>query len=319
MNEYSFKGRLDSLFPSQIMIDVTEVCNLKCIHCEHPEFKLSGEYHGYQLDPNLNKKLIDEISLNKTEKTQYVRYTSNGEPLLHKQSHEMIDYAVKNSGIKVTLTTNGTILKENKIKEILNSGLHLIDISIDAHTDETYKIVRGGNLQVTKKNIMKLIEIRDSLKCNTKIVVSFIEQNQNTNEIRDFYDFWIKYADDVVLRRLHSNSGSDINLIKRFYYNEEEEKRRPCLYPWERVVLNAKGMLSYCPTDWYGMSEICDYRNSTVKETWQSLYYDNLRNEHLNNNFKQCKFCKNCPDWKYTKWPHHKEKSYADLVERVVE
>ena len=78
-------------------------------------------------------------------------------------------------------------------------------------------------------------------------------------------------------------------------------------------------MLSYCPTDWYGMSEICDYRNSTVKETWQSLYYDNLRNEHLNNNFKQCKFCKNCPDWKYTKWPHHKEKSYADLVERLNE
>ena len=42
---YGFHGRLKSEFPSQIVVDITEVCNLACPHCPHPEFKLS-EYYG---------------------------------------------------------------------------------------------------------------------------------------------------------------------------------------------------------------------------------------------------------------------------------
>ena len=48
MNEsdykYGFNGRLSKKFPSQVMVDLTEVCNLACIHCTHPEFKKSSIY-----------------------------------------------------------------------------------------------------------------------------------------------------------------------------------------------------------------------------------------------------------------------------------
>ena len=33
--EYKFYNRLSSVFPSQVMVDVTQVCNLSCIHCPH--------------------------------------------------------------------------------------------------------------------------------------------------------------------------------------------------------------------------------------------------------------------------------------------
>ena len=38
-------------FPSQVMVDMTEVCNLACIHC-HPEFKRSTIYGKRMLDQN---------------------------------------------------------------------------------------------------------------------------------------------------------------------------------------------------------------------------------------------------------------------------
>ena len=38
------------------MVDVTEVCNLGCIHCTHPAFKLSDKYEKKMLLPELNKK-----------------------------------------------------------------------------------------------------------------------------------------------------------------------------------------------------------------------------------------------------------------------
>ena len=85
-----------------------------------------------------------------------------------------------------------------------------------------------------------------------------------------------------------------------------------------RIVLTAKGFLAFCPTDWFGKSIITDYRKETIKNVWQSVFYKELRKEHQSCNFKT-KFCANCPDWKNTSWPHDQNKSYADLVERVLD
>ena len=64
-------------------------------------------------------------------------------------------------------------------------------------------------------------------------------------------------------------------------------------------------------------SEIIDYRNTTIKEVWSNNFYNDLRNQHQKCEFTN-KFCKNCPDWKNTSWPFDENKSYADLVERVL-
>ena len=125
MNElnYGFYGRLNENFPSQVMVDITEVCNLGCIHCTHPAFKLSKVYQKSMLDPELNKKMVDEVFDYGKGYTKYIRYTSNGEPLVHPKSYEMILYAVQNSGTKVTLTTNGTLLNEKRMKR--NENMYL--------------------------------------------------------------------------------------------------------------------------------------------------------------------------------------------------
>ena len=130
--EYGFGGRLSSVFPSQIIVDLTEVCNLECIHCPHPTFKKSKYYSGKFLDQDLNRKIVDEVRQHGRNHTGFIRYTGEGEPLIHPKGYELIQYAVNNSGVFVTLTTNGTIMDENRTKRLLDSGVHLIDISIDA-------------------------------------------------------------------------------------------------------------------------------------------------------------------------------------------
>ena len=312
---YGFGGRLTEIFPSQVMLDIVEVCNLACVHCAHPAFKISDHYTKAMLSPELNKKMVDEVAKYGFGSTKYIRYTSNGEPLVHPKSYEMINYAVDNSKTKVTLTTNGTLLNEKKMLKLLNSGLHMIDISIDAHTNETYKKIRvGGDLDITRPNVLKMIDLINKSNFSTKLVVSFIEQPQNSHEIDDFRKFWENAGvQDVVIRRLHTNAGTNLE-----DYKETEKKRRPCLYPWERIVLTAKGQLSFCPTDWFGKANMCDYRNTTIRETWNNHFYNNLRKEHLCNNFSNNPFCKQCPDWANTSWPKDDKKSYADLVEKIL-
>jgi MoaA/NifB/PqqE/SkfB family radical SAM enzyme len=298
-----------------VIVDVTEVCNLACIHCPHPDFKKSEYYDARYLDPALNTKMVDEVRDHGQGKTQYIRYTSEGEPLIHPKGYDMIEEAVQRSGVYVTLTTNGTIMNEKRTRKLLEAGVHMIDISIDAHLPETYARVRvNGDLNVTRANVLRLIDWVRLAKTGTKVVVSFVEQPQNTAEAGDFERYWKEQgADAVVIRRLHSAAGAVIPVASIMRSRNAKVERRPCVYPWERVVLNPRGHLSFCPADWVHGATIVDYQKTTIRETWNGEFYRGLRQAHLSNNFAGYGFCGQCPDWAATRWPSE-GRAYADLV-----
>ena len=232
----------------------------------------------------------------------------------------MIEYAVKHSGTYITLTTNGTIMDQKRVQRLLDAGVHMIDISIDAFKPETYAEIRKkGDLNITKKNVINLINQVKKSNANTKIIVSYVEQPQNINETDDFETFWKEQgAHYVVIRRLHSCSGAKIGLADERRKVNADLKRRPCLYPWERIVINARGDLAFCPSDWVHGSYITNYADTTIKEIWQGEFYKKLRNAHLNNDYSDHTFCGQCPDWIATRWPDE-GRSYADMVEEFRE
>lgn len=313
---YDFGGRLSAAFPSQIIIDITEVCNLACIHCPHSDFKKSQYYDARYLDPELNTKIVDEVKACGQGRTQYIRYSSEGEPLVHPKGYEMIEYAVRNSGVYVTLTTNGTIMNERRTRKLLDAGVHMIDISIDALNADTYSKIRvNGDLEVTRSNVLNLISWVKQSGSPTKVVVSFVEQPQNTHEMADFESYWKEQgADYVVIRRRHSAAGAVIDVANIMRKEQAHENRRPCIYPWERIVLNPRGYLAFCPADWTHGSSIVDYANTTVAEIWQGDFYRRLREAHLTNSYDNHVFCGNCPDWASTRWPGE-GRAYANLIE----
>ena len=313
---YDFGGRLSAAFPSQIIMDITEVCNLACTHCPHPDFAKSDLYGARHLPKHLNEKLVEEVAKHGADITQFIRYTSNGEPLVHPDGYEMIEFAVKHSGTYVALTTNGKIMNEKRTQRLLDAGVHLIDISIDAFKAETYAKIRvKGNLEVTRGNVLRLLDWVRAVGKRTKVVVSFVEQPENTNEVADFENYWRDQGvDDVVIRRLHSCSGGKPELAEIRRKLIPESERRPCLYPWERIVVTARGDLAFCPSDWVHGSYIGHYATTTIVETWQGEFYRALRDAHIKNSYANHRFCGDCPDWQATRWPHQ-GRSYANMIE----
>jgi MoaA/NifB/PqqE/SkfB family radical SAM enzyme len=315
---YGFYDRLSAEFPSQITVDATEICNLACIHCPHPEFKKTEHYHGDMLNPELNAKLAEEVR-DAGSVCEYIRYTSNGEPLAHAKIFEMMTYAKKVSGAAVTLTTNGKIMRQAQSEKILEAGVDLVDISLDAFTPETYAKIRvGGNLVTTRENILNLIRLRDQKPgSKLKVIVSYIEQDLNRNETKDFEAYWNDAgADFVVVRKLHSAAGSKTDLAIDLWSDVGSAERRACLYPWERVILKANGFIGFCPTDWEDGSSVAHYGNVTIKELWQGEFFKNLREAHIKNDYSCHKFCGKCPDWSLTQWPGQ-GRSYANLIQDI--
>ena len=321
--KYGFVDHLKKEFPSQIMVDVTEYCNLKCVHCPHPTFVKSDHFSGSQLKLEVHNKLIKEIKNDGLEFCQYLRYTSNGEPLIHKDFIKMVQYAGETiPSIPINVTTNGVLLNNERAFALLNAGVSVFDISLDAFNNDTYAKIRvKGNLDNTKKNVLNLINLIQKEKFKTKVVVSYVEQEGNIHETELFREFWKNSgADYVVIRPIHSAAGA-VDTMKKIMMDEQRKssiKRKPCLYPWERLILSPTGHIGYCPADWKYGSKFVNFTETSIKEAWNSKFMVDLRKAHLENNFSCHKFCGQCPDWEKTKWPNE-GRSYNTMMNEVLE
>ena len=311
--EYGFQPGLPSDFPSHIMFDVTEVCNLSCIHCPYGEFSKSDKFTASRLSIELHHKMIDEIKWDGQQSCRCIRYTGLGGTLTNPDLPEMLEYAKSSLDIPLTVTTNGTLLNKRRIKHLLDCEVHSLDISIDAFHNDTYaEIRRGGDLKEVKDNVQSLLREVKIRSSSTKIFVSFVEQDLNKSELTAFEDFWNRQGvDKVLIRRAHENAGSSQSIVEPQY---NHSSRYPCLYPWERLILAPDGSICYCPIDWVKGSVIADFNHVSVKEVWSGKEMQALRQAHLSNNFSCHKFCGACKDWSTTTWPHHEHgKPYSAL------
>lgn len=312
--QYCFYDRLKEDFPSQIIVDITEKCNYACHHCPHANFSKSDIYTGDDMEFELIKKLADEVAEYGRESCQQIRFTANGEPMLHPRFYEIMEYTARKSGVFVSVTTNGSALTESNIEKLINTRISLIDISLDANSEEVYSKVRvNGNFTKVRDSVLRLLQIKKERDLLLKIVVSFVKQPLNEHEALDFERYWNEAGVDyVVLRDLHTAGGSQLDnkIVK------SEERRRPCVYPWERIVLGVHGELEFCPASWLGKTAIGDYNTTSIHEIWKNEDYLKLREMHLQSQFVAGHACENCGDWVTTNWPNH-GRGYGDMIREL--
>ena len=304
--------------PPMIIFDVTNTCNLRCIHCPQPVIQKNPNFISRNLTKSRVIKALECIKDSK--ETILVRFAGDGEPMVNKDLVEMIEATKKHNNAVVNLTTNGTRLSPNTIERLLSAKIDLIDISIDAFSEETYNTVRvGGNFTKLMRNIEFLLEQIEKNHLKTKIMVSFVEQAENSHETHYFEEFWQKKVDHVMVRKLHSAVGaiSPEKIIESQKYNEAGKiKRFPCPHLWKRLTIDFDGNIKFCAHEWMGNDDVIlgniDFQS--IKETWQGRLLKNTRKMHLDEKFAPSHICDSCTDWASSKWDF----GYEKLAENVV-
>jgi radical SAM protein with 4Fe4S-binding SPASM domain len=123
--------------PVCIYLEVTNRCNLLCETCPRtfedlePPADLSWE---------LFTKIIDQVP-----GLARVVLHGVGEPMLVKELPRMIRY-LKERGIYVLFNTNGTLLAPRKRREIIDTGLDELRVSLDAADAASFLKVRGKDM-----------------------------------------------------------------------------------------------------------------------------------------------------------------------------
>ena len=167
------------------VVEVTDRCNLTCPTC----YAGSSPTHGRHRTLDEVKQMLDAVVANEREPD--VVQISGGEPTIHPQFFEILDYA-KSLPIKhVMVNTNGIeIAKDFEFTKRLASYQPAFEIYLqfDSFKNEVLRSMRGADLFSIRE---KAIEHLNELNLSTTLVVT-LQKSLNDDEIGKTIDFALK-------------------------------------------------------------------------------------------------------------------------------
>jgi MoaA/NifB/PqqE/SkfB family radical SAM enzyme len=120
--------------PVCVYLEVTNRCNLLCETCPRTFETLEPPA---DMDFDLFRRIVDQIP-----NLQRAVLHGVGEPMLVRELPAMIRY-LKARGVYVLFNTNGTLMREKRFPDLIESGLDELRVSLDAADAATYALVRG--------------------------------------------------------------------------------------------------------------------------------------------------------------------------------
>lgn len=233
----------------------------------------------------------------------YIRISGGGEPMLHPQAVELMQYA-KKVGAKVGLISNGSKFTEESARALLQSDVDMIELSVDAGDEQTYNTVRPGldwNLLVSTVDMM--VKLRNSLGSKTKFIASVI--NQVGVDVEAAERFWETKVDNVQVRKFLTWGMGDPgkSADDSPYLNPSENI--PCPFIFERLNIDSRGNVMVCGYDIAANTNLGNIHEKTIKEIWHNEEFGYYRKMHLEGKGKEIELCSECPDWQYRSWTHN--------------
>ena len=119
--------------PASSQIIVTDNCNSRCITCSQWKNKSTNELTA--------EEIYDTLAQLRELGVIQVQFTG-GEPLLRRDLPSLVERATKLGFQSIGILTNGLLLTGSRAKELLESGLTAVGISVDG-LRETHEYVRG--------------------------------------------------------------------------------------------------------------------------------------------------------------------------------
>ena len=212
--------------PLNIMWDMTNKCNLCCMHCYN---KSGKDAHYKDLDDEDMKKSAHHIA----EAGIPIVCFCGGEPLLRYPLLLKAAKVLSSRGIVVNMVTNGLLLTTEKVKMLRESGVNGIQISLDSYSPAIHDKFRGKDGAYDKA----LEAIKIILNSGIVPEVTFIPTKQTYQGIGKVIDILIEMG-------IKSLNSMPFIPIGRGYDNKEQLKMSVA-EKWEFEWLVRKKLYEY--------------------------------------------------------------------------
>ncbi|MCX7863205.1 MAG: SPASM domain-containing protein [Bacteroidales bacterium] len=289
-----------SQYPFALSIEPTNCCQLNCAECPTGMQQLT-RVKGY-IDMDVFEKILQSVYT----RTFYLNLYFQGEPLLHHNILYMIRLA-KKYNMNVVISTNGQMIDDNIAKQIVQSGLDKIIISLDGFSQQSYEAYRkGGDVLQTKHAIISLIKAKKELKkSKPKIIIQTLVNRFNEHEI-PIIKQWVNTLKGTTfrLKSMQINYSYEFlphNEIYRRYTkkngNWKIKKRlnNRCFRIWSQCVITHEGNVVPCCYDKNAEFIMGNITHAKLSEIWRNKKFTNFRKKILTEREKIF-ICTNCTE-----------------------
>jgi radical SAM protein with 4Fe4S-binding SPASM domain len=168
-----------------VVWNATKTCNLECVHCyaDADTKRFIGE-----LTTEEAQRMIEDLADFKVP----ALLLSGGEPLVRPDILDLAEYATA-LGVRVTFSTNGTLIDEKKAERIAKIGVTYVGISIDG-SEERHDRFRG------RKGAFRdaIRGIRHCRQAGIRVGLRFTVTQENIGDLGEIF----RIVDDEEIGRL---------------------------------------------------------------------------------------------------------------------
>ena len=288
--------------PKVFRIEPSGACNLKCIHC--PTGCVPMKRGIMPLDTF--QKILKEIE-DAPPKVAVLYH--GGEPFLNKNIFDMIK-SIKALGVQTVKTvSNGMLITYEMLPKILESGLDIIEFSLDgSNPNENNKIRCGSDYSKVSSIIKELLKLKEDTKSQIDIFITNIqiptekelyETKGQANVPRYLLEDFSEYVEKNLIK------------FKCFYpiiwpgYPVDEAKYKIvvlafnttvdslyCDHVHNTITIRWTGDVVGCCYDIISSFILGNIFDSPLKEIWNNEKYRSLRRSICTNKFlSMCKYC----------------------------
>jgi radical SAM protein with 4Fe4S-binding SPASM domain len=268
-----------------------------------PEFpKISGGFRTMTVTEF--KRICNDIK--SSGKLKVLRFYLMGEPLLNPKLPEMIKIASKMGLAERTeLTSNGSLLSEEKSKEIIYSGLDYFRISISSVDQLRHKRLTQTNIRIEQiyDNVKRFKEIRENLGNKKPFLYVKMLDSSNKKENSKFLRLYGAIADEVVIEKpMEWNSYGVHNLLKVVYKKKQAPnlnktylyRKSICPLPFYTLSISANGDVCVCCVDWNKATRVGNVFESSLKSIWGGPSLRDFYSLHISGRRVENPSCANC-------------------------
>lgn len=311
--------------PISISIEPTTICNLRCPEC--PSGLRSFTRPTGMLDIELFKSTIDQSY----KASSYLLLYFQGEPYLHPEFTELVEYA-SHKALYTATSTNAHYLTDENAKKTIESGLDRLIISIDGTTQDTYESYRvGGNLDKVIEGTKNIIAWKKKLHSKTPYVLfQFLVVKPNEHQIEEvkalgeelgvdkvafktaqLYDYKNARLPDGQGNPLmptiekysrykklpnHNHSSGDLESPDELEtYTLKAKLKNQCWKMWHSTVVTWDGTVVPCCFDKDAEHKQGTLADQKLAAIWEDDSYNGFRKQLLTNR-KSIDICQNCTE-----------------------
>lgn len=283
--------------PFNIYVDSSSMCNFKCRFCPCNNSNNQSKEHHQIMSWDVFQKVLYSLRCWKEDghPVKVIYLHGIGEPLLNPHIVDMVR-AIKEEQLcrEVRLVTNGSLLTPVLGQQLIDAGVDMIRISIEALTTEGYKELCDANVDFEQivQNIRSIYQY--SRETSSKISVKIFSSSLKSQEdVETFYKIFAPISDYHYTRTIRDIWPS---FKKDLSESTGKPLRKICTQPFTTMLIHPNGGVSTCCVDWNCQTVYGTVKEETLNELWTGERLKHLQLMHLNHSAYQQTVCSECSE-----------------------